>query len=45
MAKTEQERDKWMAAIDYLKTRAIYDQYAKKNHMIHFVKTANKDLK
>ena len=29
-----QDRDKWTAAIDYLKTRAIYHAYAKKNKLV-----------
>ena len=29
-----------MIAIDYLKTRAIYDAYAKKNTLVNFVNTA-----
>lgn len=28
---TEEARDKWIIAIDFLKTKAIYDAYAKKN--------------
>ena len=34
---TEQARDQWMVAIDYLKTRAIYDAYAKKNTLVSFI--------
>lgn len=34
---TPQERDKWMIAIDYLKTRAIFDAYAKKNSLVNFI--------
>lgn len=33
----EATRDKWMIAIDYLKTRAIYDAYAKKNTFVNFI--------
>ena len=33
----ETTRDRWMTAIDYLKTRAIYDAYAKKNTLVNFV--------
>ena len=40
---TEQQRDKWMAAIEYLKTRAIYDQYAKRKHIVHFLKPATNE--
>ena len=29
-------RDKWMIAIDYLKTKAIYDAYTSKNRNIDF---------
>ena len=32
-----EERDKWMIAIDYLKTRAIFDAYAKKNKVVNFI--------
>ena len=34
---TREERDKWMTAIDYLKTRAIFDAYAKKNTLVNFI--------
>lgn len=34
---TEQARDQWVVAIDYLKTRAIYDAYAKKNTLVSFI--------
>jgi hypothetical protein len=34
---TDQERDKWIIAIDYLKTRAIYDAYAKKSSLVGFI--------
>lgn len=34
---SEQQRDKWMAAIEYLKTRAIYDSYAKKHTLVNFI--------
>jgi len=36
---TEEERDKWIFAIDYLKTRAIYEAYAKKNTLANFIST------
>ena len=29
-------RDKWMIAIDYLKTKAIYDSYTQRNRNIDF---------
>ena len=29
-------RDKWMIAIDFLKTKAIYDAYTSKNRNIDF---------
>ena len=29
-------RDKWIAAIDYLKTRGIYDSYIKNNQLVNF---------
>lgn len=32
-----EERDKWIIAIDYLKTRAIFDAYAKKNTLVNFI--------
>ena len=32
-----QDRDRWIAAIDYLKTRSIYDAYAKKNTLVNFL--------
>ena len=31
VCKVTEDRDKWTASIDYLKTRAIYQAYAKKN--------------
>ena len=37
---TEEQRDKWMIAIDYLKTRAIYDAYASKNTLVNFMNPA-----
>lgn len=33
------ERDKWIAAIDYLKTRAIYETYSKSNRLVSFMST------
>ena len=38
---TPETRDKWMIAIDYLKTRAIYDAYAKKNTLANFFAQGN----
>ena len=35
--KTKEARDRWVAAIDYLKTRSIYDVYAKKNALVNFL--------
>ena len=32
---TEEARDKWIIAIDFLKTKAIYDEYAKKNQCVN----------
>lgn len=34
---TQECRDRWVAAIDYLKTRQIYDAYAKKNTLVNFL--------
>ena len=31
---SKHDRDRWIAAIDYLKTRAIYQAYAKKNKLV-----------
>ena len=41
----EEDRDRWMIAIDYLKTRAIYDAYAKKNTLVNFLSNNNEDEK
>lgn len=32
-----------MIAIDYLKTRAIYDAYAKKNTLVNFINSSSKN--
>lgn len=40
---TAEIRDKWMIAIDYLKTRAIYDAYAKKNTLANFFAQSNEE--
>ena len=32
-----QDRDRWVAAIEYLKTRIIYDEYTKKNTLVNFL--------
>lgn len=42
---TAEIRDKWMIAIDYLKTRAIYDAYAKKNTLSNFFAQSNDEEK
>ena len=34
---SQESRDRWVAAIDYLKTRSIYDAYAKKNTLVNFL--------
>jgi len=34
-----------MAAIEYLKTRAIYDSYAKKHTLINFIGQQSKEVK
>ena len=34
---SSEERDKWIAAIDYLKTRAIYEAYSKNNKLVSFM--------
>ena len=36
-------RDKWIIAIDYLKTRAIYEAYAKKNTLANFFAQKNEE--
>ena len=36
--KTEYDRDRWAAAIEYLKTRAIYEAYAKNNKLVSFIR-------
>jgi hypothetical protein len=35
-ADTDEIRDKWIIAIEYLKTKAIYDAYAAKNRNVGF---------
>ena len=30
------DRDKWVIALDFLRTKAIYDQYAQKNIPVQF---------
>ena len=35
-AETDEIRDKWIIAIEYLKTKAIYDAYAAKNRNVGF---------
>jgi len=35
-AKTMVERDEWMAAIDFMRTKAMYEAYAVKNIPIKF---------
>ena len=35
------DRDKWIAAIDYLKTRAIYEAYSKNNRLVSFMHANN----
>jgi len=42
---TVEDRDKWMIAIDYLKTRAIYDAYAKKNTLVNFINSSKSEEK
>mgnify|MGYP007004933629 CR=1 FL=1 len=39
------DRDKWIAAIDYLKTRAIYEAYAKNNRLVSFMSTNTQQKK
>ena len=39
--KTEYDRDRWAAAIEYLKTRAIYEAYAKNNKLVSFIRQEN----
>ena len=36
------ERDKWIAGIDYLKTRAIYEAYQKNNRLVSFMTSVKK---
>ena len=38
---TERQRDMWIAGIEYLKTRAIYDDYVKKNQLVNFLGCEN----
>ena len=42
---TTEIRDKWMIAIDYLKTRAIYDAYANKNTLANLFAHTNEEEK
>lgn len=35
--RSELIRDRWLAAIEYLKTKAIFDAYAKKNTLVNFM--------
>ena len=42
-SESREERDKWMIAIDYLKTRAIFDAYAKKNTLVNFISARNEE--
>lgn len=42
---TAEMRDKWIIAIDYLKTRAIYEAYAKKNTLANFIAQRNEEEK
>ena len=42
---TDEQRDRWIIAIDYLKTRAIYDAYAKKNALVNFINSGNEEEK
>lgn len=39
---SEIDRDRWMATIDYLKTRAIHNEYVKKYKLVNFL--GHKDL-
>jgi len=34
---TTYDRDRWIAAIDYLKTKAIYEAYSKNNKLVSFM--------
>lgn len=40
-AESSRVRDKWVAAIDYLKTKAIYDAYSKSNQLVNFMGPEN----
>ena len=33
-------RDKWMIAIEFLKTKAVYDAYSRKNNNVNFGNSA-----
>ena len=34
---SELARDGWFSAIDYLKTKAIFDSYQKRNTLVNFI--------
>lgn len=38
-------RDKWLAAIDFLKLRAIYESYKSKNSLVNFFMGASEEVK
>ena len=42
---TAQNRDKWYAAIEYLKTKSIYDSYSKNNSLVNFMCLAAEEEK
>ena len=42
---TAQNRDKWYAAIEYLKTKSIYDSYSKNNALVNFMCLAAEEEK
>eukprot|EP00353_Schmidingerella_taraikaensis_P003927 CAMPEP_0185574322 /NCGR_PEP_ID=MMETSP0434-20130131/5811_1 /TAXON_ID=626734 ORGANISM="Favella taraikaensis, Strain Fe Narragansett Bay" /NCGR_SAMPLE_ID=MMETSP0434 /ASSEMBLY_ACC=CAM_ASM_000379 /LENGTH=68 /DNA_ID=CAMNT_0028190853 /DNA_START=602 /DNA_END=808 /DNA_ORIENTATION=+ len=42
---TELKRDRWLAAIDFLKTKAIFDAYAKNNTLVNFMGDRNEEEK
>ena len=42
---TAQNRDKWYAAIEYLKTKSIYDSYSKSNALVNFMSLAAEEEK
>ena len=43
--KSELIRDRWLAAIEYLKTKAIFDAYAKKNTLVNFMGDQHQEQK